>query len=76
MSPEGLDAPYINIQLTAGQTESIAEASRMKYPLHLAWTALQLFQLAAVRGFGKDADVAVCRVWDGVEEPTFPARKP
>jgi 3-hydroxyisobutyrate dehydrogenase len=56
------------------QTESIDEASRMKSPLHLAGTALQLFQLAAVRGLGQEADVAVYRVWDGADGPVFPGR--
>jgi 3-hydroxyisobutyrate dehydrogenase len=44
----------------------------MKYPLHLAGTALQLFQLAAVRGLGQEADVAVYRVWEGADGPVFP----
>jgi len=48
------------------------EANRMKYPLHLAGTALQLFQLAALKGFGKEPDLAVSRIWDGAGEPLFP----
>ncbi|KIM94756.1 hypothetical protein OIDMADRAFT_45668 [Oidiodendron maius Zn] len=53
-------------------TESIEEANRMKYPLHLAGTALQLFQLAVLRGYGKQADVAISRIWDGVDGSLFP----
>ena len=44
----------------------------MRYPLHLAGTALQLFELASLRGFGKEPDVAVSRIWDGVDGPLFP----
>jgi len=44
----------------------------MKYPLHLGGTALQLFQLAALRGFGKEPDLAVARIWDGADGPVFP----
>ena len=51
---------------------SIEEANKMKYPLHLAGTALQLFELASLRGLGKEPDVAVSRVWDGAEGPLFP----
>ena len=51
--------------LTSRQTESIEVAHQMRYPLHLAGTALQLFQLAELKGFGKDPDLAVSRVWDG-----------
>jgi 3-hydroxyisobutyrate dehydrogenase len=54
------------------QTKSIEEASRMKYPLHLAGTALQLFQLAGVRGFGTESDVAISHVWDGPQGSWFP----
>lgn len=50
------------------------EANRMKYPLHLAGTALQLFQLAAVRGLGKESDVSIFRVWEGVDGPVFPVK--
>lgn len=56
------------------QTESMEEANRMKYPLHLAGTALQLFQLAAVRGLGKESDVSIFRVWEGVDGPVFPVK--
>ena len=55
------------------QTESIEEANRMKYPLTLAGTALQLFQLASTRGLGKEPDVAITRIWDGVDGPLFPS---
>lgn len=55
------------------QTESVEEANRMKYPVHLAGAALQLFQLAATRGLGKESDVAITRIWDGVDGPLFPS---
>ena len=54
------------------QTESMEEANRLKYPLHLAGTALQLFQLAALKGFGTEPDLAVSRIWDGADGPLFP----
>jgi 3-hydroxyisobutyrate dehydrogenase len=44
----------------------------MRYPLHLAGTALQLFELASLRGFGKEPDVAVSRIWDSADGPLFP----
>jgi 3-hydroxyisobutyrate dehydrogenase len=53
------------------QAESIEVASGMKYPLHLAGTALQLYQLAAVRGLGQEPDVAIYRVWEGVDGELF-----
>jgi len=43
----------------------------MKYPLHLGGTALQLFQLAAMQGMGNEPDLAVSRIWDGVDSPLF-----
>lgn len=43
----------------------------MKYPLHLAGTALQLFQLASMKGLGKEPDVAVSRIWDGANGRLF-----
>ncbi|ESZ97287.1 hypothetical protein SBOR_2315 [Sclerotinia borealis F-4128] len=49
---------------------AIEEASRIKYPLHLTATALQVLQLASARGFGGEPDVAVAKIWDGhVEFP-------
>jgi 3-hydroxyisobutyrate dehydrogenase len=57
---------------SSSQAESIEAAGRLKYPLHLGGTALQLFQLATVRGLGQESDVAVCRVWDGVDGGAFP----
>lgn len=53
-------------------TESIEEANKIKYPLHLGGTALQLFQLASMRGLGKEPDLAISRVWDSVGGPFFP----
>jgi 3-hydroxyisobutyrate dehydrogenase len=44
----------------------------MRYPLPLTGTALQVFQLAAVRGLGQESDVAICRVWDGTGGRVFP----
>jgi 3-hydroxyisobutyrate dehydrogenase len=65
----------IRILLILKQTESIEEASRIKYPLHLAGTALQLFQLATTRGLGKEPDVAILRIWDSTDRPLLPHRK-
>ena len=48
----------------------------MKFPLHLTGTALQLLQLAEMRGLGKEPDVAVSRIWDGVDGPLFPQAGP
>ncbi len=56
------------------QTEAIEEANKLKYPLHLAGTALQLFQLVSMKGLGKEPDVSVARIWDGVEGPLFPRK--
>jgi len=50
------------------QTKSIEVAHQMRYPLPIAGTALQLFQLAELKGFGKEPDLAVSRVWDGTGE--------
>jgi 3-hydroxyisobutyrate dehydrogenase len=47
----------------------------MNYPLHLTSTALQLLQLAALRGLGKEPDIAVSKIWDGLERETFPRAK-
>ncbi|KAH6673206.1 NAD binding domain of 6-phosphogluconate dehydrogenase-domain-containing protein [Halenospora varia] len=52
--------------------QSLEAAASIKYPLHLAATALQLLQLASLRGFGKEPDVAVSRIWDGVDGTLFP----
>ncbi|KAH9220032.1 NAD binding domain of 6-phosphogluconate dehydrogenase-domain-containing protein [Leptodontidium sp. 2 PMI_412] len=53
-------------------TEAVEEAHKLKYPLHLTGTALQLFQLAKLKGLGKEPGIAVSRVWDGVDGPLFP----
>jgi len=50
------------------------EANKLKYPLHLAGTALQLFQLAAMRGWGKEPEVAICGLWEGADGPFFPRK--
>ena len=60
------------VLLIGKQTASIEEANRMKYPLHLTGTALQLCQLAEMRGLGKEPDVAISGIWDGVSGPLFP----
>ena len=57
------------------QIVSVEAAQKLKYPLPLAGTALQLFQLASLRGLGKEPDVAVSRIWDGVNRPLFPGSK-
>jgi len=49
--------------------ESVEEANRMKFPLHLAGTALQLFQLASLKGLGSEPDVAVSQLWNGADGP-------
>ncbi|KAH8598277.1 NAD binding domain of 6-phosphogluconate dehydrogenase-domain-containing protein [Bisporella sp. PMI_857] len=59
-------------EVIAELSASIQEANRIKYPLHLAATALQLFQLVALRGSGKEPDLAVSRIWDGPDGPLFP----
>ena len=43
----------------------------MKFPLHLTGTALQLLQLAEMRGLGKEPDVAISRIWDDADGPLF-----
>ncbi|KAN0090355.1 NAD binding domain of 6-phosphogluconate dehydrogenase domain containing protein [Hyaloscypha variabilis] len=53
--------------IIAEMTESIEEANKLKYPLHLGGTALQLFELVSLRGLGKEPDLAVSRVWAKVE---------
>jgi 3-hydroxyisobutyrate dehydrogenase len=45
------------------------EANRIKYPLHLAGAALQLFQFASLQGLGKDPDVAVSKIWNRQDGP-------
>jgi len=54
---------------------SIEAAQQLKYPLPLSATALQLLQLASLRGLGKEPDVAVSRIWDGLDGPLFPGSK-
>lgn len=49
------------------QTESMEEANRLKFPLHLTGTALQLFQLASLQGLGSEPDIAVAKLWNGKE---------
>ncbi|KAG0645206.1 L-threonate dehydrogenase [Hyphodiscus hymeniophilus] len=53
-------------------TSAIEEANRLKYPLHLTGTALQLCQQAEMRGLGKESDVAISRIWDGEKGALFP----
>jgi 3-hydroxyisobutyrate dehydrogenase len=50
--------------LIVSQKVAVEEASRLKYPLHLTATALQLFQLAAATGSADDPDVSIARIWD------------
>ncbi|TVY51421.1 L-threonate dehydrogenase [Lachnellula cervina] len=54
---------------------SVEAAQQLKYPLPLSGTALQLLQLASLRGLGKEPDVAISRIWDGVDGPLFPGSK-
>ncbi|OWP05619.1 hypothetical protein B2J93_1668 [Marssonina coronariae] len=58
---EGLSVEDVVVQLT----EAVEEAHKLRYPLHLTGTALQLFQLAKLRGLGREPATAVSRVWDG-----------
>lgn len=58
------------MMLTIKQDLAIEEAGRIKYPLHLTATALQILQLAHARGLGEEPDVAVAKIWDG--QVTFP----
>lgn len=53
------------------------EANRLKYPLYLGATALQLFQLAALRGWGDEPDVAILKIWEaaGSDGVWFPKDK-
>ncbi|KAK0103630.1 hypothetical protein ONS95_005642 [Cadophora gregata] len=53
-------------------TEAVEEAHKLKYPLHLTGTALQLFELAKLKGLGKEPGIAVSKVWDSVDGPYFP----
>lgn len=48
------------------KTESMEEAHRLKFPLLMGGTALQLFQLASLQGLGNEPDVAVCTLWNGL----------
>ena len=54
------------------QTEAVEGAQKLKYPLHLTGTALQLFELAKLKGLGKEPGIAVSKVWDSVDGPYFP----
>jgi len=56
------------------QTEAIDEAAKIKYPLNLAATALQLFQLAALKGLEDEAEISLVRIWDGSGEAFFPQK--
>lgn len=51
---------------------AIEAAHDLKYPLHLSGTVLQLFQLAELRGWGKEEALAVVKIWDGEGEALFP----
>lgn len=53
-------------------TEAVEGAQKLKYPLHLTGTALQLFELAKLKGLGKEPGIAVSKVWDSVDGPYFP----
>ncbi|KAI9046607.1 hypothetical protein LZ554_009350 [Drepanopeziza brunnea f. sp. 'monogermtubi'] len=59
-------------EVVAELAEAVEEAHRMKYPLHLTGTALQLFQLAKLKGLGSEPGIAVSKVWDRAEGPWFP----
>jgi hypothetical protein len=56
------------------QTSAITEANALKYPLHLTATTLQILQLAALKGFGDEPDLAVSRIWDR-ETSLFPGSR-
>lgn len=47
------------------QTEALTQANALKFPLHLTSTALQLLQLAVLRGLSDEPDLAVSKIWDG-----------
>ncbi|KAG9241023.1 hypothetical protein BJ878DRAFT_545660 [Calycina marina] len=53
-------------------TEAMEEANRLKRPPHLAESALQLFQLSALRGMRSETGTAVAKIWDGEIGPLFP----
>jgi 3-hydroxyisobutyrate dehydrogenase len=48
------------------------EANKLKFPLHLTGTALQLFQLVQLKGQGTEPDVAISSLWSGVDGTLFP----
>ncbi|PVH80276.1 hypothetical protein DL98DRAFT_491740 [Cadophora sp. DSE1049] len=58
--------------VVAELTEAVEEAHKLKYPLHLTGTALQIFELAKLKGLGKEPGIAVSKVWDSVDGPYFP----
>lgn len=66
---EGAEA--IRVGLTHQQTTAVEEAHKMRYPLPLTGTALQLFQLAQLKGLGMEPEIAVSKVWDTPEGPLF-----
>ncbi|KAL3424166.1 ketose-bisphosphate aldolase class-ii-like protein [Phlyctema vagabunda] len=52
--------------------EALDEAAKIKYPLHLAGAALQIFQLAAIQGLSDQSDVSIVKIWEGTDGPYFP----
>ncbi|KAG9237633.1 NAD binding domain of 6-phosphogluconate dehydrogenase-domain-containing protein [Amylocarpus encephaloides] len=59
----------------ADLTKAITAANALKYPLHLASAVLQILQLAALKGYGAEPDLAASRVWDGPEGAMYPGSK-
>ncbi|CAG8960644.1 hypothetical protein HYFRA_00013522 [Hymenoscyphus fraxineus] len=55
-------------QVVDDVTEALTQANALKFPLHLASTALQVLQLAVLKGLGDEPDLAVSKIWDGVGE--------
>jgi len=62
-------------EVIADLTVSVNAAQKLKYPVPLAGTALQLLQQTSLRGFGKEPDVAVSRIWDSIDGPLFRGSK-
>jgi hypothetical protein len=45
------------------QKEIVLIAKRLRYPLHLAATALTLYDLAVVQGLGDEGNASLCKLW-------------
>ncbi|RDW74934.1 hypothetical protein BP6252_06076 [Coleophoma cylindrospora] len=53
-------------------SEALEYAAKIKYPLHLGGTALQIFHMAAQQGLAEEPDVAIVKIWDGASGAYFP----